>query len=237
MPRIRDEEDSTSVPNTGSNWDRLDTSMQKLHHTIDIASFRSVCASALSRHCAQSPQPVPKHPKAAPLPGAQTLPGSEDHRTQDFGHTRISRSQRQLNSSRISGSQDPRITGSQRQLDTEGFGHNQDQRKDRLQSDIAGSTSNNQMAGGKHRNISNRKQSYLASAEPNSPTIARPGYPNTLEKQDSYLKSLLVTMIEDFKKDINKSLKEILENTGKQLEVLKEETQKSLKELKVNTIN
>ena len=33
-------------------------------------------------------------------------------------------------------------------------------------------------------------------------------------------------MIEDFKKDINNSLKE---NTGKQLETIKEETQNSLK--------
>jgi hypothetical protein len=38
-------------------------------------------------------------------------------------------------------------------------------------------------------------------------------------------------MIEDFKKDINNSLKEIQENTGIQLKALKEETQKSLKEL------
>jgi polyhydroxyalkanoate synthesis regulator phasin len=42
-------------------------------------------------------------------------------------------------------------------------------------------------------------------------------------------------MIEDFKKDINNSLKEIQENTGKQLEALKEETQisvtKQVKEL------
>jgi hypothetical protein len=36
---------------------------------------------------------------------------------------------------------------------------------------------------------------------------------------------------EDFKKDINKSLKEIQENTAKKLEGLKEEAQKSLKEL------
>ena len=36
-------------------------------------------------------------------------------------------------------------------------------------------------------------------------------------------------MIEDFK-DINNSLKEIQENTGKQAEALKEETQNSLKE-------
>jgi chromosome segregation ATPase len=41
-------------------------------------------------------------------------------------------------------------------------------------------------------------------------------------------------MIEDLKKDINNSLKEREENTGKQLEALKEETQKSLKELQEN---
>ena len=41
-------------------------------------------------------------------------------------------------------------------------------------------------------------------------------------------------MIEDFKKDINNSLKEI-QNTGKQLEALKEETQKPLKELQEKT--
>ena len=42
-------------------------------------------------------------------------------------------------------------------------------------------------------------------------------------------------LVEDFKKDINNSLKEIQENTGKKLEALKEETQKSLKELQKNT--
>ena len=63
------------------------------------------------------------------------------------------------------------------------------------------------MAGGKHKNISNRSQGYLASSEPNSPTIASPGYPNTLEKQDSDIKSLLMMMIEDIKKGINYSLK------------------------------
>jgi hypothetical protein len=42
-------------------------------------------------------------------------------------------------------------------------------------------------------------------------------------------------MIEDIKKDINNSLKEIQENTGKQVEALKEETQKSPKESQKNT--
>jgi hypothetical protein len=49
--------------------------------------------------------------------------------------------------------------------------------------------------------------------------------------QDPDLKWHFIMMIEDFKKDINNSLKEIQVNTGKQVEALKEETQKSLKEL------
>ena len=43
-------------------------------------------------------------------------------------------------------------------------------------------------------------------------------------------------MIENFKKDINNSLKEIQENTGKQVEALKKETHKSLKVIWENTI-
>jgi hypothetical protein len=56
---------------------------------------------------------------------------------------------------KISGSLDPGITGSQRQLDSELSRFNQDYRKDRLQTDIvrAGSTRDNQMAGGKHKKI------------------------------------------------------------------------------------
>jgi hypothetical protein len=61
----------------------------------------------------------------------------------------------------------------------------------------------NQMARGKGKNISNRNQGYLASSEPSSPTTASPAYPKTLEK---YLKSHLMMMIENFKKDINKEI-------------------------------
>jgi hypothetical protein len=64
----------------------------------------------------------------------------------------------------------------------------------------------------------------LASTEPSSLTTVSPEYPNTLGKQDSDLKSHLMIMIKDFKKDINNSLKERQENTGKQVEALKEET-------------
>ena len=43
-------------------------------------------------------------------------------------------------------------------------------------------------------------------------------------------------IIESFKEGINISLKEIQENTGKQVEDLKEETNKSVKEIQENTI-
>ena len=54
---------------------------------------------------------------------------------------------------------------------------------------------------------------------------------NMQEMQDSDLKSYLMMLVEDYKKDINKFLKEIHENTAKKVEVLKEDTQKFLKEL------
>ena len=53
------------------------------------------------------------------------------------------------------------------------------------------------MAGGKLKNRSNRNQGYLASSEPNSSTVASPGYTITPEKQDMDLKSLLMMMMED----------------------------------------
>jgi hypothetical protein len=72
------------------------------------------------------------------------------------------------------------------------------------------------MEGEKYKNRSNRNQSYLESSEPNSPTIACPGYNITLEKQYSYLNLLLMAMMEDFKKDINNFLKEIQETRTQQ---------------------
>jgi hypothetical protein len=39
------------------------------------------------------------------------------------------------------------------------------------------------MAGSKLKNRSNRNQGYLASSEPNSPTLASPGYTITPEKK------------------------------------------------------
>jgi hypothetical protein len=66
---------------------------------------------------------------------------------------------------------------------------------------------------GKHKNRSNGNQGYLASSEPNSLTIASPGYTITPEKQDMDRKSLLMMMIEEYKKDINTSLKELYMRT------------------------
>jgi hypothetical protein len=91
------------------------------------------------------------------------------------------------------------------------------------------------MAKGKHKNLTNKNQDHSASSEPSTPRTANPGYPNTPEKKDSDLKSYLMMLVEDFKKGLNNSLKEIQENTVKQVKVLKEETQKSLKELQENT--
>jgi hypothetical protein len=64
-----------------------------------------------------------------------------------------------------------------------------------------------------------------------------PGYANTPQKQDTDVKSHLMMVVEDFKKGINNSLKEIQENTVKQVESLKKETQKSLKELRRTLLN
>ena len=64
---------------------------------------------------------------------------------------------------------------------------------------------------------------------------SKPWIPKHTGKVRLCLKSHLMVMIKEFKKNINNSLKEIQENSDKQLEALQEETQKSLKELQENT--
>jgi hypothetical protein len=54
------------------------------------------------------------------------------------------------------------------------------------------------MAKGKCKNLTNRNQEHSASSEPSTPTTVSPRYPNTLEKQDSDLKSYLMMLVEDF---------------------------------------
>jgi wobble nucleotide-excising tRNase len=87
------------------------------------------------------------------------------------------------------------------------------------------------MAKGKCKNFTNRNQDHSPPSEPSTPTSASPGYPNTPEKQDSDLKSYLMMLIEDFKKGINNSLKEIQENTAKEVEVLKELQENTTKQV------
>ena len=78
------------------------------------------------------------------------------------------------------------------------------------------------MAKGRLNNLTNRNQDHSPSSERNTSTPPRPGHPNTSENIDPDLKSYLMMMVEDIKKDFNKSLKEIQENTVKELQVLKE---------------
>jgi len=74
----------------------------------------------------------------------------------------------------------------------------------------------------------------MASSEPNSPTKPKTEYPNTPEKQDLDLKSYLIMMLEDFKKDMKNSLRETQENINKQVEAYREESQTCLKEFQEN---
>jgi hypothetical protein len=73
------------------------------------------------------------------------------------------------------------------------------------------------MAKGKRKNLTNRNQDHSLSSEPSSPNSASPGHPNTPEKIDPDLKAYLMVMVEDNKKYFNNSLKEIQENTAKEL--------------------
>jgi FtsZ-binding cell division protein ZapB len=64
-----------------------------------------------------------------------------------------------------------------------------------------------------------------------------PRYPNTPEKQGLDVKSYLMMLVEDFKKGVNNSLKEIQENTAKQVEALKEEAQNPSRDYRKTLLN
>jgi hypothetical protein len=68
------------------------------------------------------------------------------------------------------------------------------------------------MVKSKHMNLTNRNQDHSPSSDPSTPTSASPGHPNTPEKLDADLKTYLMMMVEDIKKDFNNSLKEIQGN-------------------------
>ena len=71
----------------------------------------------------------------------------------------------------------------------------------------------------KCKSINNR--STWASPEPSFPIIASSEYTNT----PAVLKSYLMKILESFKEDINNPLKEIEENTGKQVKELNKVSQ------------
>jgi chromosome segregation ATPase len=87
------------------------------------------------------------------------------------------------------------------------------------------------MVKGKYKSLTNRNQDYSPSSEPSTPTSASPGYTSTPEKQDSHLKSYLMMLVEDIKKDFNNSHKEIQENTAKEVKVLKELQENTTKQV------
>ena len=63
------------------------------------------------------------------------------------------------------------------------------------------------MAKGKRKNLINRNKYYLELSEPSFFTTASPRFSNTPKKHDMDLKSYVMILIEDFKIDINNSLK------------------------------
>jgi chromosome segregation ATPase len=87
------------------------------------------------------------------------------------------------------------------------------------------------MAKGKCKNLTNRNQDHSPSSEPSTPTSASPGYPKTPEKLDTDLKAYHMMMVEDIKKYFNTSLKEIQENTAKEVQVLKEKQDNTTKQV------
>ena len=70
---------------------------------------------------------------------------------------------------------------------------------------------------GKRKNLTNRNQDHSPSSKRSTPTSPSPGQPNTSEKLDPDLKAYLIMMVEDIKKDFKNSLKEIQENTAKEM--------------------
>jgi chromosome segregation ATPase len=87
------------------------------------------------------------------------------------------------------------------------------------------------MAKGRHKNLTNRNQNQPPPLEPSTLNSASPGHPNAPEKLEPDLKAYLMMMVEDIKKEFNNSLKEIQENTAKELQVLKEKQEDTTKQV------
>jgi hypothetical protein len=81
----------------------------------------------------------------------------------------------------------------------------------------------------KRKNLIKRNQDHSPSSERSTPNLPSPGHPNIPKKIDPDLKAYLMMMVEDIKKDYNNSLKDIQENTAKELQVLKEKQENKSK--------
>ena len=87
------------------------------------------------------------------------------------------------------------------------------------------------MVKGKHKNLNNRKKDHSASSERSTPTPPSPGHPNTTENLDPDLKTFLLMMVEDIKKDFHTSLKELQESNAKELQAHKEKQENTAKQV------
>jgi uncharacterized protein YdaL len=81
------------------------------------------------------------------------------------------------------------------------------------------------MVKGRHKNLTNKKQDHSPSSKPSTPTSASPEHHNTPENLDADLKAYLMMMVS------NNSLKEIQENTAKELQILKEKQENTNKQM------
>jgi hypothetical protein len=75
------------------------------------------------------------------------------------------------------------------------------------------------------------KKSTVNKSQGNTILLEYPGYPNKTKAQENDLKCNLMKIIEAFRDEMNKSLKETQENTIKQVEIIKKKTNASLKNI------
>jgi hypothetical protein len=86
------------------------------------------------------------------------------------------------------------------------------------------------MAKGKLKNLTKRNQDHSPSSERSTPTSPSPGHQHTQKPRPGF-KSISHDDGRGHKKDFNKSLKEIQENTAKELQVLKEKQEYTSKQV------
>jgi DNA anti-recombination protein RmuC len=92
------------------------------------------------------------------------------------------------------------------------------------------------MNKGQCKNTINKSQGNITPSDHSYTTSASSGYPNTTKAYKNDLNSNLTKIAQAFTEEMNKSLKEIQENTFKEIEAFKEETNKPLNERQKNTI-